>query len=199
MQILVRLGAALTVLLALSIVGARLIGHTLPKVYVQAQVAAPAHDYDIDLVVVGGYVHTKLRYGSVPDDLPGWSPWSPDGKKIVFVSYNLDDQDIYVMDIDGSNLRNLSNYPGADLSPVWSPDSQQIAFISWRDENFEIYAVHVDGTQLRNVSHRSGDDLLPVWSPDSRYITFESRGDGTDGCYVTDLRAHTLNARPVQC
>jgi len=47
--------------------------------------------------------------------------WSPDGKKIVFNSHRDGNMEVYVMNADGSNQRNLTNNPGGDRNPSWSP------------------------------------------------------------------------------
>ena len=66
--------------------------------------------------------------------------WSPDGKRIAFVSnrdglmgaFGITDE-IYVMDADGGNQQRLTEDPGDDGSPSWSPDGKRIAFESFRD------------------------------------------------------------------
>ena len=73
--------------------------------------------------------------------------WSPDGNQIVFQSNpNRDGNfDIYVMDSDGNNRRQLTDDPASDRSPSWSPDGNQIVFQSNRDGNSAIYVVDVKG------------------------------------------------------
>ena len=61
--------------------------------------------------------------------------WSPDGKKIAFVSKRDDNAEIYVMDADGANPINLTHHPALDGAPAWSPDGKKIAFMSKRDGN----------------------------------------------------------------
>ena len=64
--------------------------------------------------------------------------WSPDGSKIAFHSTRDGNNEIYVMNADGSGQTRLTNNPAAGLLPAWSPDGIKIAFTSIRGGNQEI-------------------------------------------------------------
>ena len=114
--------------------------------------------------------------------------WSPDGKRIVFMSdrdgHVIDNIpglpifEIYVMDADGGNQQNLTNDPKNDASPSWSPDGQRIAFSSDRDGNSEIYVMNADGSNQQNLTNSPDDNFHPSWSPDGKRIAFSARRDG---------------------
>ncbi len=91
--------------------------------------------------------------------------WSPDGRKIVFVSDRDGNLEIYVINADGSGRRNLTRQPGHDSDPAWSPDGRKIAFTTKREGNFEIYVMNADGSGQRNLTHNPAPDRFPVWSP----------------------------------
>src|SRR6187431_248232 len=55
--------------------------------------------------------------------------WSPDGRKLAFVSRRDGNAEVYVMNADGSGLRNVTGTPSDDLDPAWSPDGRAIAFV----------------------------------------------------------------------
>jgi Tol biopolymer transport system component len=94
------------------------------------------------------------------------------GGQIAFQSYRDGNAEIYVMDTDGSNPRNLSNHSANDWSPAWSPDGQQIAFDSNRDGNIEIYVMDANGGNPRRLTNTSAFDGYPAWLPDGTQITF---------------------------
>ena len=122
--------------------------------------------------------------------------WSPDGKRIAFMSDRdehvienapggLPNYEIYVMDADGGNQRNLTNNPNNDSSPSWSPDGKRIVFASDRDGNrdgnrgnYEIYVMDADGNNQQRLTDNDFYDGGPSWSPDGKRIAFSSRRDG---------------------
>ena len=114
------------------------------------------------------------------------SSWSPDGKQIAFSSaeyFAWDDlfhSDIWVMEVDGGNSRNLTKHGAEDVAPAWSPDGNQIAFSSDRDGNWEIYVMNADGTNPINLTKAPAKDRGPAWSPDGEQIAFSSDRDKKD-------------------
>ena len=105
----------------------------------QAQIAFSSDrngDFEIYVMGVNGGNLQNLSNNPSSDTTPAGSP---DGKRIAFMSerdghvdaiHGFPIYDIYVMDADGANPRNLSNNPHYDTSPTWSPDGQRIAFAS---------------------------------------------------------------------
>jgi TolB protein len=92
------------------------------------------------------------------------SAFSPDGLRVVFNSNRDNSSDIYVANVDGTNVRRLTSHPAVDTSPTWSPNGQQIAFTSDRAGQPQIYVMGADGTGLRRLTYESYCDR-PTWSP----------------------------------
>jgi Tol biopolymer transport system component len=135
---------------------------------------------------------------------PGWDghpDWSPDGTRIVFGSERDGNQEIYVMNRDGSDPRNLTRHALMDIEPAWSPDGRHIAFVTIRDGNWEIYVMNADGSDPRNLTRHPAADGQPGWSPDGRMIAFSSdrRGNydvfvmATDGTILANLTRHAAD------
>jgi len=74
---------------------------------------------------------------------------SPDGKKVAFMSQRDGNWEVYVMNIDGSDLKRLTNNGDTDGLPIWSPDGQTIAFASDRSGDWAIWAMNPDGSNQR--------------------------------------------------
>ena len=105
---------------------------------------------------------------------PGEGP-EPFGK-IIFYSFRDGDQEIYIMDVDGSNQTNLTNDAGEDFEPDASPDGSQIVFVSDRDGQANIWVMNSDGSDVRKLSKGSSGNLSPRWSPDGEKIAFSRSG-----------------------
>ncbi len=107
---------------------------------------------------------------------------TPTTAKIVFTSERDGDQEIYVMNPDGTEQTRLTNNPpvgnilGIDADPAWSPDGTKIAFLSVRDKpDGEIWIMNADGSNPMNLTNDSARwDIDPEWSPDGLQIVYTS-------------------------
>jgi Tol biopolymer transport system component len=111
-------------------------------------------------------------------------PTAAEPAKIVFSSARDGNNEIYVMDADGSGQTRLTSNPAADGYPAWSPDGSKIAFTSDRDGNLEIYVMNADGTGQTRITNNAAADVYPAWSPDGSKIAFTSNRDGNLEVYV---------------
>ena len=71
--------------------------------------------------------------------------WSPDGKQIAFTSNRNGNYDIYVMNSDGSNVRQITRNKERDDYPAWHPNGKQILYVSERNGMYDLYLVSVPG------------------------------------------------------
>ena len=148
-----------------------------------------------------------------PDGGPFFS-W--DGSKIVFrgralsAGKELDDYntllkeglwrptelELFVMNRDGSDLRQLTTLGGANFAPSWHPDGKRIIFASNmhdpRGRDFDLYLINVDGTGLERVTWNETFDGFPMFSPDGRHLVFASnrnaKAEGETNVFIAEWR-----------
>jgi len=99
-------------------------------------------------------------------------------KKIVFVSNKSGNEDIFSMNLDGSELTQLTNHPGNDMYPSVSPDGEKIAYTSDIEGSWQIVIMNWNGTEKIQITNNPERNGYPTWSFDSRYIFFEMYIDG---------------------
>jgi hypothetical protein len=126
--------------------------------------------------------------------------YSPDGKQIAFRG-DLDlaepsgDEELYVMNDDGTNVRQLTSNADFDSAPSWSPDGKRILFERAPAGTFtpgveaqekDVYVMRADGSHVRRLTDSPGLDEGPEFSPDGTKIAFSSARDGQQEIYVMD-------------
>jgi Tol biopolymer transport system component len=121
------------------------------------------------------------RGGGSRNELPAWSP---DGRRLAFVSDRAGGTDLFAVDADATNLVNLTNHPALDTAPAWSPDGTRIVFASNRDGNDELYLMDADGTNLVRLTDHITTDSFPAWSPDGTQIAFWSFRAGAPDIFL---------------
>lgn len=131
--------------------------------------------------------------------------FSPDGKKIVYRAYHPTSPDelteyrgllqqqkirpfhlqIWTMDSDGNNKRQLTNNTGTNFAPYYLPDGNHIIFSSNMDDtskvpmNFDLYVIDTTGTNLERITTNPTFDGFPMFSPDGQKLVFASNRNAT--------------------
>jgi Tol biopolymer transport system component len=111
------------------------------------------------------------------------SAWSPNGKRIAFASSRDGDDEVFIMNADGSEVTQVTyNEFVRDFPTDWSPDGKRILFQSDRDGNTEFYVMNVNGTGVTRLTDNPASDEgdRAGWSPNGKRIVFSSRRDGDD-------------------
>ncbi|WP_250658578.1 Tol-Pal system beta propeller repeat protein TolB [Alkalimarinus coralli] len=131
--------------------------------------------------------------------------WSPDGKKLAYVSFESGRPAIYTHIIATGKRERVSAHKGLNGAPSWSPDGKSLAITLSKDGNAEIYRLDLATKKLTRYTRHYSIDTEASWSPDGRQIVFTSDRSGSPQVYrmnVGDQRPERLtfegryNARP---
>jgi len=109
--------------------------------------------------------------------------WSPDGRKVAYVSFESRKPVIYVHELATGRRVVLSNQKGNNSAPAWSPDGRSLAIALSKDGNTQIYRINADGTGLRRLTRGYSIDTEPQWAPDGKSIYFTSDRGGSPQIY----------------
>jgi len=102
--------------------------------------------------------------------------------------------ELFVMDRDGTNLRQVTRLGGANFAPSWHPDGKRLIFASNihdpKGRNFDLYLINVDGTGLQRVTFNETFDGFPMFSPDGKHLVFASnrnaKAEGETNVFIAD-------------
>ena len=103
---------------------------------------------------------------------------SPDGKQIIFSRTRVDkladryNSNLWIVDVEGKRLRELTPGNWRDSSPIWSPDGKKIAFISDRDGTSQIHVMWLDTREVAQLTHVENAPGSLSWSPDGKSLAF---------------------------
>lgn len=129
-------------------------------------------------------VAMEIAPTNTPEPLAAQVPLGVFEGAIAFRSNRTGNNEIYVMNGDGSELINLTNDPSDDDLPAWSPDGTRVVFCTRRDGNYEIYVMNADGSDQTNLSANPSGECASSWSPEGTEIAFGSERDGNAEIYV---------------
>jgi Tol biopolymer transport system component len=107
--------------------------------------------------------------------------YSPDGKRIAFISARSGSLEVWVSEADGSRAVQLTSMqaPMTGGGPHWSPDGEHIVFDSNAEGQFAVYVVSAEGGKPRRMTNHPSANALPGYSRDGRWIYFSSTRTGT--------------------
>lgn len=100
--------------------------------------------------------------------------------QIAFMSNRDGNWEIYLMDRDGGNLRNLTNSPARDGLPIHTAGQNSLLFASDQaGDSLDVFTIKLDGSELTNVTGMAGSNEVPIaWSPDGKHLIFASDRSG---------------------
>ena len=140
--------------------------------------------YKLQLADSDGYNPQTL----VVSNLPLMSPsWSPDGKKISYVSFEGHRSAIYIQDLATGKRKILTKFPGINGAPAWSPDGTKMALVLTKTGYPKIYLLDLATGRLEQITDGWHLDTEPSWDPDGKSLIFTSNRGGGPQIYRIQL------------
>ena len=182
-------------------------GRRIAYVLTRADLTRSAYDSDVWLVDADGRNNMQLTRGARSDSAP---EWSPDGKKLAFLSDRDGTTAIFVIDLGGGEARKLTDDKASVRAYEWSPDGRSIAFVRLDERSAEeerrsaarddarvvgenrrhahLHVVDVESKATRRLTEGDFTVWSLSWSPDGKTIAFDrGPGSGLDEMYRTDI------------
>jgi TolB protein len=188
----------------------RYIAHRISD-YILTQLTGlgPAFDTRIAYVTSSRGADKKIEYKLQVADTDGFNPqtlltskepvmspvWSPDSRKIAYVSFEQGKAEIYIHDITSGTREKVSSFDGINGAPAWSPDGKRLAMTLSKDGNPDIYVLHIQNKTLSRVTNHWSIDTESVWMPDGESLVFTSSRSGKPQLYQVELSAKSTPKR----
>ena len=114
--------------------------------------------------------------------------WSPDGKRLAYVSFEKGNSAIYVQDVKEGRRFMVSAQPGINSAPAWSPDGRYLALTLSIDGSADIYLMDTRTRRLKRLTRDMSIDTEPCWMPDSKALLFTSDRSNETQVYRVSVR-----------
>ncbi|HEX9729651.1 MAG TPA: DPP IV N-terminal domain-containing protein [Gemmatimonadales bacterium] len=158
---------------------------------------AAKHGGKDDLVIFDMTRRREHRRIALPLHGATTPAWSPDGTQLVFTGYDGGLSDLYLVNLDGSDLRRLTADKYADLQPAWSPDGRTIAFATDRGEETNLASLRfaalrlalydLETGRIEVLSPMQGRNINPQWAPDGQSLAYVSDRTGIANIFLYEL------------
>ena len=154
--------------------------------YVQDLRKPSASRYRLVYADVDGARARTLQASSEPILSP---TWSPDGKRIAYVSFETSRPAIYIMELATGRKTQMTSFRGLNGAPAFSPDGTQLAMVLSKDGTPDIYVMNIANKRLQRITNDHYIDTEPNWSVDGSGVIFTSNRGGSPQIYQVNLKS----------
>lgn len=152
--------------------------------YVSVSQGAKGSIHTLEVADSDGHNPKPLFRSNYPIMSPAWSP---DSKKIAFVSFERDRASINVAEVRTGKIEKITQFPGINGAPTWSPDGRSLAMVLSKDGSPKIYKVDLVSKNITRLTEGTAIDTEPCFAPDGRSIVFTSSRGGKAQIYRVTL------------
>lgn len=158
--------------------------------YVTMKVRGDERHYTLEVSDSDGHNPQPLLRSKMPIMSPSWSP---DGRKLAYVSFESGRSNVVVQNLDGSNREVLADFPGINSAPTWSPDGKSLAMTLSKDGNADIFIMNLQTKALRKVTRHWAIETEAAWSVDGKSLYFNSDRRGQPQIFKMELDSGTVS------
>lgn len=176
--------------------------HISDEIYLQLTGVRGVFSTKLAYVVVQRGSNGNARYMLEVSDQDGYNPqpllsstdpimspsWSPDGRKLAYVSFENRRAAIYIQDLRTGSRHLLSKFNGINGAPAWSPNGRKMALVLSKDGSPNIYVMDLASQNLTQYTRDSYINTEPAWSPDGKNLMFTSNRGGNPQIYQINMR-----------
>ncbi|MDF1757039.1 MAG: Tol-Pal system beta propeller repeat protein TolB [Legionellaceae bacterium] len=146
--------------------------------------------YSLEVADMDGHNAQSLLLSSSPIMSP---VWSPDGKKIAYVTFEKKRSQVFVVTIATGHRRLITDFPGINGAPAWSPDGKNLAVVLSKSGSPKIYSVNLESGNMRQLTFGESIDTEPSFAPDGKSILFTSGRGGAPQIYSLTLASGKIS------
>lgn len=156
--------------------------------YVSAQRGFAGSRYSLIVADVDGANPQVVFSSSEPLMSPAWSP---DGRKLAYVSFENGQSEIYIHDLVQRSRRLIASQSGLNGAPAWSPDGTRLAYTQAPDGNVDVFVRNLVTGRTKRISRHPAIDTEPAFSPDGQTLAFTSDRGGRPQIYTVPATGGT--------
>jgi TolB protein len=137
-----------------------------------------------------GYNPQRLLVSTDPIMSPAWSP---DGKKIAFVSFEKKRAQIFTVEVATGHRQLITSFSGINGAPAWSPDGRQLAVVLSKAGSPNIYTIDLSSGEMKQLTSGGAINTEPRYAPDGKSLLFTSGRGGSPQIYRLSLGDGQIN------
>lgn len=149
--------------------------------------------YSLNVADADGYNPIPILHSPAPLMSPSWSP---DGKRLAYVSFERRRSEIYIHDLATRKRDLVASSQGLNSAPAWSPDGHRLALVLSKDGNPEIYISNIKDKTLQRITNNPAIDTEPGWMPDGNRLVFTSDRGGKPQIYQVSINGESNGGKP---